>query len=160
MYILSGSWYIYTNGSAESTFDTPSGKNHIGMIDPDRSLIRCFFTWISALLFIVVNAIIPNRAAISQLIRNDSTTDITNIGRFLISAITGTFIMSDPIRRIGSMFWKMRAMILPMSSARNIPNRLIGFIISVATDPFSTLCPILLSTFVIRSTERADDIMM
>ena len=81
MYILSGSWYIYTNGSAESTFDTLSGKNHIGMMLPARSLIRCFFTWISALLFIVANAIIPNRAAISQLIRKDSTTDITNIGR-------------------------------------------------------------------------------
>ena len=38
IYMLSGSWYIYTNGSAESTFDMLFGKNHIGIILPDRSL--------------------------------------------------------------------------------------------------------------------------
>ena len=65
--MLSGSWYIYTNGSAESTFATLFGKNHIGMMLPDRSLIRCFLTWISASMLTAVKAIIPDEMLDARL---------------------------------------------------------------------------------------------
>ena len=74
------------------------------MMLPDRSLIRCFLTWSNAEIFIVLKAIIPNNAASSQLIRNDSMTERINSGSARISAITGALIMRDPIRSMGIIF--------------------------------------------------------
>ena len=61
-------------------------------------------TRISASILTAVKAIIPNSAAISQLIRNDSATEMISSGRSRMSAIRGTLIMSDPMIRIGSTF--------------------------------------------------------
>ena len=80
--------------------ETAGGKNQIGIILPESSRSRCFLTWISASILTAVNAIIPNSAAISQLIKNDRMTEAINSGRSLTSAMTGTLIMSDPIRRM------------------------------------------------------------
>ena len=102
-------------------------------------------------------AIIPNRAAISQLIRNDSAADRRNRGRSRRSAIKGTLTISEPMIRIGSIFWKTSARMFPISSAKYIPKILTGFIMSVATVPFTTLISILRSTFVISSTDKREE---
>ena len=48
---------MYTKGSDSSTLATAGGKNHTGMMLPERSLSRCFLTWISASILTAVKAI-------------------------------------------------------------------------------------------------------
>ena len=51
-----------------------------------------------------VKAIMPNSAAISQFIRNDSNTDRIKSGRSRMSAIRGIPTISEPMTRIGTIF--------------------------------------------------------